>query len=171
MNANPEVKASVLGELELQELATVRDFGGKDTHISAEESPWFAWVGDIEIKILRIENRTGLFVIALRSPTDQWVGRHRHRGVVTATTISGSWNYLEYDWVARPGDYVVETPGTIHTLHVGAGAEIVYTVTGSLEFFNEDDSLASVWDCFSFANHYVQYCKRSGLPVNARLFY
>jgi hypothetical protein len=26
--------------------------------------------------------------------------------------------------------YVVETPGTIHTLHVTAGTEIVFTVTG-----------------------------------------
>ncbi|MGH8516486.1 MAG: 2,4'-dihydroxyacetophenone dioxygenase family protein, partial [Panacagrimonas sp.] len=98
-------------------------------------------------------------------------GKHRHRGIVTATTIAGSWNYREYDWIARPGDYVVETPGTIHTLHVAANTEIVYTVTGSIEFFNEDDSLSSVWDCFSFTNHYMQHCKRAGLTVNRRLFY
>ena len=48
-------------------------------------------------------------MLGLRSPSDQWLGKHRHRGIVTATTIAGSWNYREYDWIARPGDYVVET--------------------------------------------------------------
>jgi quercetin dioxygenase-like cupin family protein len=171
VNTAQHFKPSVLSDTELQELAAVKQFGGRDTHISSAESPWFNWVGDIEVKILRIDNRTGTFVIALQSPTDQWLGRHRHRGIVTATTIAGAWNYQEYDWVARPGDYVVETPGTIHTLHIAANTEIVYTVTGSIEFFNDDDSLSSVWDCYSFANHYVQHCDRTGQPVNQRLFY
>jgi 2,4'-dihydroxyacetophenone dioxygenase len=171
MATNQPMIPSVLSELDRQEMTAVKRFGGTDTHISAHESPWVPWVGDIEIKILRVENRTGLLVIALRSPTDQSLGKHRHRGVVTATTIAGAWNYYEYDWVARPGDYVVETPGTIHTLHVAAGTEIVFTLTGSLEFFNDDDSLASVWDCFSFVNLYVQHCKRIGVDENRRLFY
>ena len=171
MAPNQPMMPSVLSDLDRQELLAVERFGGKDTHISADESPWVPWVGDIEIKILRVENRTGLLVIALRSPTDQNLGKHRHRGTVTATTMAGAWNYYEYDWVARPGDYVVETPGTIHTLHVTAGTEIVFTVTGSLEFFNDDDSLASVWDCFSFVNLYSQYCKSHGMVENPRLFY
>ena len=171
MNAPQTLKPSVLSDIDRQEIAAVREYGGKDTHISSDESPWFNWVGEIEVKILRIDNRTGTFVIGLRSPSDQGLGKHRHRGIVTATTISGSWGYHEYAWVARPGDYVVETPGTIHTLYVSANTEIVYTVTGSIEFFNDDDSLSSVWDCFSFTNHYMQYCKRNGLAVNKRLFY
>ena len=171
MAPNQPMMPSALSDLDRQELLAVERFGGKDTHISADESPWVPWVGDIEIKILRVENRTGLLVIALRSPTDQSLGKHRHRGTVTATTIAGAWNYYEYDWVARLGDYVVETPGTIHTLHVTAGTEIVFTVTGSLEFFHDDDSLASVWDCFSFVNLYSQYCKSHGMVENPRLFY
>lgn len=35
---------------------------------------------------------------------------------------------------------------------MGAGAEVVFTVTGSLEFFNDDDSLRETMDCFSFAS-------------------
>lgn len=171
MNHPQALIPSVLSEVDRQELATVEEYGGADTYISGEETPWVPWVGDVEIKIYRIENRTGTIVVGLRSPTDQSLGRHRHRGVVSATTISGAWNYYEYEWVARPGDYVVETPGTIHTLHVSAGTEIVYTVTGSIEFFNADDSLASTWDCFSFANLYVRHCARQGLKVNRRLFY
>ena len=82
MATNQPMVPSVLSELDRQELLAVERFGGKDTHINADESPWVPWVGDIEIKILRVENRTGLLVIALRSPTDQSLGKHRHRGTV-----------------------------------------------------------------------------------------
>ena len=49
-------------------------------------------------------------------PNGGIIGRHRHRGTVVAMTLKGSWGYLEYDWVARPGSYILESPGVIHTL-------------------------------------------------------
>jgi hypothetical protein len=55
--------------------------------------------------------------------------------------IRGRWEYFEYDWVAKPVDYVRESPGAIHTLHVFENAEIVFTVGGSVEFLNEYDTL------------------------------
>lgn len=63
---------------------------------------WYPWLGDPEIKPLRFEMRTGTFVMILRSPTDAGLGKHRHRGTVTAVTLKGEWNYLEYDWTGRP---------------------------------------------------------------------
>lgn len=76
-----------------------------------------------------------------------------------------------YDWVAGPGDYVVENPGTIHTLFMGAGAEVVFTITGSLEFFNDDDSLRETMDIFSFAELYYDHCKEKGVEPNEKLWY
>ncbi|KAF5675058.1 hypothetical protein FCIRC_7531 [Fusarium circinatum] len=120
---------------------------------------------------LRFETRSGSFVIGLRTPVDCWLGKHRHRGTVTAVTLSGNWRYKEYDWVAGPGDYVVENPGTIHTLFMGAGAEVVFTITGSLEFFNDDDSLRETMDIFSFAELYYDHCKEKGVEPNEKLWY
>lgn len=76
-----------------------------------------------------------------------------------------------YDWVAKPGDYVVENPGTIHTLHMSKGAEVVFTVTGSLEFFHDDDSLKNTMDVFSYAHMYYEHCKKQGLKPNDGLWY
>ena len=76
-----------------------------------------------------------------------------------------------YDWVARPGDYVVENPGTIHTLFISGGAEIVFTITGSLEFFNDDDSLKDTMDIFTFSKMYYDHCKEKGLKPNDGLWY
>ena len=56
-----------------------------------------------------------------------------------------------YDWVARPGDWVCENPGTIHTLSVKDNTDIVFIITGSIEFLNDDDSLKFTLDVFSFA--------------------
>ncbi len=44
------------------------------------------------------------------------VGTHNHRGTVVMVCLEGSARYLEYDWVAAPGDFIYETPGLIHTL-------------------------------------------------------
>jgi quercetin dioxygenase-like cupin family protein len=125
---------SRLSELERAELDVVSRFAAPDRHISEDEVPWFPWVGPIEIKVLRADNRTGNFVVGLRSGEDAVLGKHRHRGPVSAVTLRGRWEYFEYDWVAKPGDYVRENPGTIHTLHVFANTEIVFTVDGSIEF-------------------------------------
>lgn len=76
-----------------------------------------------------------------------------------------------YDWIARPGDYVVENPGTIHTLHITKGTEIVFTISGSLEFFNDDDSLKNTMDLFSFAHLYFEHCKKQGTTTNDGLWY
>lgn len=76
-----------------------------------------------------------------------------------------------YDWVAKPGDYVVENPGTIHTLHMGKDAEVVFTVSGSLEFFHDDDSLKNTMDVFSYAHMYYEHCKVQGLEPNDGLWY
>lgn len=76
-----------------------------------------------------------------------------------------------YDWVARPGDYVVENPGTIHTLHMTKDTEVVFTVSGSLEFFHDDDSLKNTMDVFSYAHLYYEHCEREGLTPNDGLWY
>ena len=45
----------------------------------------------------------GTFVISLANRTneDADLGKHRHRGQVTAVTLKGEWWYEEYDWRAK----------------------------------------------------------------------
>jgi quercetin dioxygenase-like cupin family protein len=162
---------SRLSELERAELDVVKRFAAPDRHISEEEVPWFPWVGPIEIKVLRADNRTGNFVVGLRSAEDAVLGKHRHRGPVSAVTLRGRWEYFEYDWVAKPGDYVRENPGTIHTLHVFANTEVVFTVDSSIEFLKDDETLNNTMDVWSIVHLYEEYCKANGLQLNERIFY
>ncbi|KAE8141623.1 hypothetical protein BDV38DRAFT_278977 [Aspergillus pseudotamarii] len=144
---------SKLTALEKAELALADKYSSPDVYIDGErDTCWHPWLNNLELKPLRFESRTGTFVVVLRSLEDTWLGKHRHRGSVTAVTLKGEWNYKEYDWVAKPGDYVVENPGTIHTLHMSKGAEVVFTITGSLEYFHDDDTLKNTMDIFSYAH-------------------
>jgi len=98
------------------------------------------------------------------------LGRHRHRGRVFGYTLEGSWRYLEYDWVARAGSYVQESPGAIHTLVSDQGMKTVFWLNGSLEFYDENDSLLETLDVFWFMDHYLSYCRENGIPINKKLF-
>jgi len=163
---------SVLTAKDRAELAFTDKYSSPDVYIdSRKDTLWHPWVGTLELRPLRFETRSGTFVIGLRTPVDAWLGKHRHRGTVTAVTASGNWGYKEYDWIASPGDFVVENPGTIHTLFMGAGSEVVFTVTGSLEFLNDDDSLRETMDVFSFAKMYHDHCQDKGLEPNQKLWY
>jgi hypothetical protein len=88
---------SSLNEQERAEIAFVDKYSAPDVYINGDnDTLWFPWIGPIELKPMRIENRTGTFVVGLRSIVACGLGKHRHRGTVTAITISGEWGYKEY---------------------------------------------------------------------------
>ncbi|OQU96236.1 ChrR Cupin-like domain-containing protein [Cladophialophora immunda] len=157
---------------ELKELRIAADLGAPDVYIDNEnDTCWYHWTGTIWVKPLRFDNRSGTYVIALKTDPRAELGKHRHRGEVKAYTVSGSWGYYEYPWKAKAGDYITENPGTIHTLWMGEGAEVLFNVMGSIEFFHDDNSLREIMDGFSFWRMYVEHCEKSGIQPNEKLWY
>lgn len=93
----PAKKESKLTPLERSELALADKYSSPDVFISGErDTCWHPWTANLELKPLRFETRSGTFVVVLRSLEDTWLGKHRHRGTVTAVTLNGEWNYKEY---------------------------------------------------------------------------
>ena len=81
---------------ELRELEIADRLGAPDVYIDSQnDTEWYHWVGSIYVKIMRIENRTGTYVIALKTEPHAELGKHRHRGMVKAFTIHGDWGYHE----------------------------------------------------------------------------
>ncbi|KUJ06446.1 uncharacterized protein LY89DRAFT_409079 [Mollisia scopiformis] len=159
-------------ENEKIELKLADEYGAPDSYLDAEKDTlWYHWVGSIYRKPLRFEAKSGKYVIVLKTEPHADLGKHRHRGEVQAYTVSGPWGYQEYDWTAKAGDYIVENPGTIHTLYMGAGSEVVFMVFGSIEFFNDDDSLREIMDGFSFWRMYLEHCEKHGITPNKKLWY
>lgn len=154
--------------------AITKEYGRPDIHIGAgeDESPYVPFVENVYIRHLAFDVRSSMFANILWVKKGGKLGRHRHRGPVFACTLEGSWRYLEYDWVARPGSYVHESPGVIHTLVSDDpnGMKTMFWLYGSLEFYDDDDKLLDTLDVFWFINHYVSYCREHGLKINPKLW-
>jgi 2,4'-dihydroxyacetophenone dioxygenase len=154
--------------------AVVREYGRPDVHIgeSEEESPYVPFKPNVYIRHLAFDVRRNNYVNVLCVTKGGMLGRHRHRGPVSACVLEGSWRYLEYDWIARAGSYVHESPGVIHTLVSDDpnGMKTMFWLNGSIEFYNEQDTLLETLDVFWFIDHYLSYCRERNLKVNDRLF-
>lgn len=152
----------------------VREYAFPDIHIgvSEDESPYVPFVENVFIRHLAFDVRNNLYVNVLWVKKNGMLGRHRHRGRIFACTMAGSWRYLEYDWVATPGSFVMESPGAVHTLVSDDpnGMKTMFFLNGSLDFVDENDNLIQTLDVFWFVNHYVSYCKEQGIPINKRLW-
>ncbi len=86
------------------------------------------------------------------------VNRHYHPHQVFGYTLSGRWGYLEYDWIAEAGDFIVETPGSSHTLVSYESDEpmrVHFNVTGPLIWLDEDGKPTDTFDVFD----YIALCK------------
>ena|SRR5947209_2449968 len=158
-----------------QSLAAIhREYGRPDIHISASEveSPYIPWQPNVYIRHLAFDVRSGLFANVLWITKDGVLGRHRHRGPVSACVLEGSWRYLEHDWVAHTGSYVHESPGVIHTLVSDDpnGMKTMFWVNGSVEFFDETDNLMDTVDVFWCIDNYLNYCREHGLKPNPKLW-
>jgi hypothetical protein len=139
---------------------------------SEQDSPWIPFGESAAIRHFSFDVRSGAVANILWVKSGGRIGTHRHRGPVSAITLEGSWGYYEYDWVATPGSFVYETPGTAHTLYSDDpnGMKAMFWINGAIEFFDEAGKLTDTLDVFWFINHYVSHCRAHGLPINQSLF-
>lgn len=153
---------------------TLLDYQLPDLHLGSGEdvSPWIPYVSPgVYARYLGFDLRLGQLQVILRADSPAGLGCHKHRSPVTGFTLSGSWGYREYDWVARTGDLVQESPGTIHTLYTDDedGMAVFFILNGCIEFFDDDDNVVENQDIFWFLNHYLEHCRANDLPINERL--
>jgi 2,4'-dihydroxyacetophenone dioxygenase len=94
---DPDSPDSKLSQLEKEELEVANKYSSPDVYINGEDDTlWHPFYSDdLEVKPLRFETRSGTWVTVLRSKRDTWLGKHRHRGTVTAVTLKGEWYYKE----------------------------------------------------------------------------
>jgi len=121
----------------------------------------------ISMKLLRVDPVGGEYTLYARMDAATVLPRHRHFGPVDAWTIRGTWRYREYEWVAGPGSYVHEPPGSTHTLEVGAGSDVVvlFIVRGGLVLLDENDQIWGYEDWESMRDRYVAALRAEGHPV------
>jgi hypothetical protein len=136
------------------------------------DSPWIVLAPGVYVRYTMFDVVTGVWGLMIKTLGPAQLGQHKHRSPVTAMTLQGSWGYREYDWVARAGSYVYESPGAIHTLYCDdpEGMTAFFVMSGTAEYYDEDGNIAEMQDIFHSINLYLEHCKKYDIPVNEKLF-
>ncbi|WP_309690167.1 2,4'-dihydroxyacetophenone dioxygenase family protein [Armatimonas sp.] len=147
-------------------METILEWGLPDRAIDAESLPWVPQGERVWFKPLRFDLAAGRWVNLLKITGGGKVNRHRHSGgQVLGFCLKGSWHYLERDWVARPGTFVYEPPGDIHTLVVDPGEEMqtLFLLEGVVQYLDDDDNVIYQDDVFTKLERYCKYCQEQGI--------
>lgn len=90
-----------------------------DPCATADERRWVPYVEGVHFFPLWFGTRSAPgFANILRVQPGRQLNPHYHPAGVFGFTLSGSWRYLEHDWVAKKGTFLWEPPGEAHTLVV-----------------------------------------------------
>ena len=134
-------------------------------HMNEADLPWAEWGPGIAVKLLRISEETGTYVLMTRFGAGVMLPRHRHLGSVQAYTVSGRWRYLEYDWVATAGSFIYEPPGSTHTLTVEEDDTVVlFTIDGGLILLGPNDEFLMYEDMHIARDRYTFSLGLADLP-------
>jgi hypothetical protein len=82
--------------------------------------------------------------------------------------VSGQWRDRGADWVAGPGDVIVEPAGTSRAIEtVGdAPAEAFVHLTGAMEFRDEAGNILCIENAETLHGRYLAHCALHGIePV------
>jgi quercetin dioxygenase-like cupin family protein len=139
---------------------------------SLQESPWVPFGDKAAIRHLAFDPRNNTYGNILWIKKAGVIGTHKHRGTVVMVCLEGSARYLEYDWVANPGDFIYETPGLVHTLVSDhpEGCKLFGWLHGATEFYDDKGQFIETLDVWWFINHYESYCREHGIPINQQLY-
>ncbi len=156
----------------LEQAISAMDLGLPDRAIDSEALPWVPQGERVWFKPLRFDLANGRWVNLLKVTGGGRVNRHRHSGgQVLGYCIQGSWRYLEREWVARPGTFVYEPPGDIHTLVVDPAQDMItlFLLEGVIQYLDDADNVIAQDDVFSKLERYLAYCRREGVtPLDLR---
>jgi len=142
--------------------------------VASGDLPWFPFLSEgIHLKLLRVNPSTGEMVLMIRVQPGAGLGTHYHHGVVVAYTISGHWRYRDADWIAGPGDAIIEPAGSTRAFEaVGEeAAESFVHLTGALEFRDEAGKTLCIENAETLHGRYLAHCALHGIaPVDVTAF-
>jgi 2,4'-dihydroxyacetophenone dioxygenase len=121
----------------------------------------------IELKVLQIKVKEGLWVIRNRFAPGAKVQTHKHTGGVFAFTTRGAWRYRESDFVNTAGSYLYEPAGSVHTLVVPEQntepTEVWFAITGANLNLDANGNVEMVIDAGLVLSFYLSGCEAAGL--------
>jgi 2,4'-dihydroxyacetophenone dioxygenase len=140
--------------------------------VDTENMPWVPFDdGTCHFKPVRFDFTTGSWTYLFKIEPNRILTRHRHTGGnVIGFNLKGRWRYAERDWVVRPGTFIFEPPGDIHTL-ITDDEEVItlFILGGSLQYFDDENQVVGQDDIFTVYKKYCDFCNFNGIPINQQL--
>jgi quercetin dioxygenase-like cupin family protein len=130
--------------------------------------PWVTVGEGIELKVLRVVEEQGIWVIRNRFAPGVRIDPHRHTGEVHGFTLSGCWHYVEYGVDYPVGTYIHEPANSVHTLAVNADnpgpTDVLFVMQGANLVLGEDGQrIIRVDDGAVTLAAYLAICEQQGL--------
>lgn len=122
-----------------------------ESAVPDDERVWVPQGPDSWFRPLMLDTVHNVTINVLRTRSTGVVSRHYHTSLVYGYVIKGSWRYLEHDWVAREGSFVMEPAGEVHTLVLdGLSKEMMtlFIVHGALIHIGDDGKPTQFADAF-----------------------
>ena len=135
--------------------------------LNADERLWVPHDEKVSFLPLCFGVTQGYYVTLLRVRRSGVLSRHLHTGSVHGQVLKGSWYYLEHDWVAREGSFVMEPPGETHTLIVPPEVPEMMTlfhVTGAYIYYDDKGQVTGHEDVFTRLAKAQRHYEQTGLP-------
>jgi len=142
-------------------------------HLNSEKGPFARNFGaeGVNLQLLQADVEGGFFVVRIRFAAGVQLPPHKHTGAVHAFTLSGEWSYLEYadSPPNRPGSYLYEPPGAVHTLkvadHVEGYTDVFFVIEGAMLILDPNGNTTAVLDAASHARDWPAALREQGLAV------
>lgn len=137
-------------------------------HRSAQDLPFVEMGPGYSAQILHVNLETGLWVSRSRLNPGYRSPRHYHSAEVFGFTNSGTWFYIEQpDAINRPGSYLYEPAGSIHTQYVPEDnvgpVDIWFIINGNVDALDEDGATISSSGAREMLEYYRNACRSAGL--------
>jgi len=136
-------------------------------HVGDDTAPWVDTGIGIDVKVMRVDLRSGTWVVRNRFQPGVQIQTHKHTGAVEGFTLSGRWHYLEYDFVSTAGSYIHEPAGSVHTLHVPEDnkepTDVLFVIEGALLNLTPEGQVESVTDGPGMLEAYFLLCDAAGI--------
>lgn len=133
-----------------------------------DEREWVpASAAGVWMRPLLFDTLQGAWVNVVRMRTEGFISRHAHPAPVHGYVLSGSWHYIERDWIASAGSYVYEPAGDIHTLMALPGESMtLFWISGALIELDEQGQTIGYADVFTRIEQASRYYASNGLGAD-----
>lgn len=141
-------------------------------HLPEDPRAWVPRPGGGEFLPCMFDTLNGVIANLNRYRQPGRIGRHLHGSPVYAYTIEGQWRYEEHDWIAKPGTFIFETPGEVHTLVVDEAPMLAFFVwMGGYQVMDDNDNIVGAQNVLTMLDACDKHYRAVGLgPDYVRKF-